>query len=202
MIQAVLFDMDGVLIDACEIHRRAFRLACHAVGVDIPREGDLEGLPTRVKLGMLGVSPAQAETIYELKQLQTANAAQAYPPDRQKMDLLAWLKEEGYLVGVYSNAIQSTVESFLISAGLISSVDAYASADLARRPKPAPDGYLDLMRHLNVEPNECLIVEDSDVGYQAAVRSGARVLRVEGPEEVTKEAICQALWGSLVETEG
>lgn len=108
-----------------------------------------------------------------------------YPPDRQKVYLLAALHGAGIRIGVYSNAVYETVRQFLYSACLQPFVEAVTTNESVIRPKPDPEGYFQLMRQFGVEPHETLIVEDSPVGLEAAFKTGAHVLSVLGPHEVT-----------------
>ena len=123
---------------------------------------------------------------------QSPAAARAYPPDRTKVYLLSALHNAGVRIGVYSNAIYDTVRAFLYASCLQPFVDSVVSGE-ATRPKPDPAGYLQLMAFFGVEPHETLIVEDSAVGLEAAYRTGAHVLEVAGPHEVTFARIRDAL---------
>lgn len=194
-IKAILFDMDGVLIDACGIHRVAFRRACAEHGVDFnaDREVALEGRPTRVKLSMLGVDVETARRVSVAKQEYTAAAAREYPPDRQKVYLLSALHGAGVRIGVYSNAVYESVRQFLYSACLQPFVEAVTTNESVSRPKPDPEGYLQLMSRFDVLPHETLIVEDSPVGLESAFKTGAHVLSVTGPHDVTFGRIREAI---------
>lgn len=194
-IKAILFDMDGVLIDACSIHRDSFRAACaeHGVVITADLERELEGRPTRVKLEMLGVDAETAHNINRAKQEYTLAAAKRYPPDREKIYLLSALHGAGIRIGVYSNAIYESVRQFLYSACLQPFVESVTTNESVNRPKPDPEGYVQLMAHFGVRPHETLIVEDSPIGLEAAFRTGAHVLAVTGPGDVTFGRVREAI---------
>lgn len=195
MIKAVLFDMDGVLIDACEIHRTTFRRACaeHGIVLEDAQEVFLEGRPTRTKLMLLGVSPDRAALINQAKQRATLEAIANYPEDRPKIQLLGYLRECQIKIGVYTNAVTATAEAFLKQAGIRQYVDCVISNENVSEPKPHPEGYQNLMRILGVSPGETLIVEDSPVGIQAAQRTGAWFMQVDSPTDVTQERMAEAI---------
>jgi beta-phosphoglucomutase-like phosphatase (HAD superfamily) len=187
--------MDGVLIDACPIHRDSFRAACaeHGTHFTEDTERELEGRPTRVKLQMLGVDPETAHNINRAKQEYTLAAAKRYPPDREKVYLLSAIHGAGIRIGVYSNAIFESVRQFLYSACLQPFVESVTTNESVNRPKPDPEGYLQLMAHFGVRPHETLIVEDSPVGLEAAFKTGAHVLTVTGPGDVTFSRVREAI---------
>lgn len=180
-IKAVVFDMDGVLVDALDIHRSCFDQACAEYGVDLTPQKlrSLDSLPTRVKLAKLGVPSQQVVAISARKQVLTHMAAKQYPEDQSRIEIMDWLVEAGYAIGVYTNSIRSTTNVFLASAGVWGHIDAIVTNEDVTKPKPDPEGYRSCMEILDVEPMETMILEDSDLGFHAAVESGAHCLQVE-----------------------
>ena len=177
-IKAILFDMDGVLVNACEIHRKAFRDAVKSVGLkDNFRDEDLEGRPTKVKLQLCGITdPATCARINEKKQELTGKAALLYPEDPERCLMLEKLTDDGFLIGCVTNSIQWTAEGFLTYSGLFFYLDLLVTNENVMLPKPDPSCYRLAMEKLGVAPHETLIVEDSRIGLEAARRSGAHVL--------------------------
>ncbi len=193
MLKAVLFDADGVLFDACELHFEALNLALEAYGFAISREEHLErynGLPTRVKLGMLseerGLPLAWHSVIEELKQRHTMGLIDSHIlPDVRKRALLRDVRGLGLRTGVCSNARRVSVERMLQAAGLRDLVDVVLGNEDVPRPKPAPDIYLLGAVQVGVPVSECAIVEDSPVGLRAAFAADPFVVvAVTSPEEV------------------
>jgi beta-phosphoglucomutase len=196
-INAVIFDMDGVLIDAREWHYEALNQALGLLGLEISRYDHLstyDGLPTRRKLEMLteerGLPRELHGFLNELKQQYTMErVAIRCRPVFQHEFALARLKADGFRLAVASNSVRDTVAAMMERANLIGYLDALISNEDVVLPKPAPDMYLLAMERLGVAPDETLIVEDNENGIKAARASGAHVMVVASPEDVTHEAI-------------
>jgi HAD superfamily hydrolase (TIGR01509 family) len=192
---AVLFDLDGVLVDAAGIHRQALREALEeAAGLSLTAEEEaaLEGLPTRVKLDRLYVwhSLRNLDAIAALKQERTALLLeQGIRPDPDKCQLVRDLAKAGYAIGVVSNAVSRSVTRMLQLADLVWPMSIILSNETVPRPKPAPDGWTIAMYELGTKPANTLIVEDSVPGIESAYASGAHVLEVAGPQDVTVEKV-------------
>jgi beta-phosphoglucomutase len=200
-IKAVIFDMDGVLIDAREWHYEALNRALGLLGLEISRYDHLstyDGLPTKKKLQMLteerGLPPELHGFLNDLKQQYTMEyVATRCRPIFQHEFALARLKADGFKLAVGSNSVRDTVTAMMERANLIGYLDTLISNEDVAVPKPAPDMYLLAMERLRVEPDETLIVEDNENGIQAARAAGAHVMVVASPEDVTHHAIVNRL---------
>ena len=127
MIKAVLFDLDGVLVDAIEWHYEALNKALSLFGHGIDRQSHLSfynGLPTKVKLDHLtkerGLPKSLHNIIYEMKQIYTTDFInKCCRPDFQKQLLFKALKKRGLKIGVCSNSIRETLQLMLKKSNLI-----------------------------------------------------------------------------------
>jgi HAD superfamily hydrolase (TIGR01509 family) len=191
MIKAIFFDMDGVLVDADRLHFAAFNDAL--VAVDAPpilwseHESIYKGLPTKQKLELLvertDFPKSSMSEAARIKQDRTIRMIrQVITPDAEKIAMLRSLGKD-FKICVCSNAKRETVEEMLKAAGLIEYCHAYFGNQDVQAPKPAPDIYLRAMQQMGVTPDTSLIVEDSDVGRQAARATGAHVVCVDNPSE-------------------
>lgn len=186
MIKAVIFDMDGVLIEAKDWHYEALNRALKLFGFEISRYDHLttyDGLPTSKKLEMLslenGLPRELHEFINEMKQAYTMEMVHAQCKPRFVHEYaLSTLKSMGYRMAVASNSIRDTVETMLQKAGLVVYMDEILSTNDIVHPKPDPEIYITAISRLGLTPQECLIVEDNDHGIKAAIASGAHVLAV------------------------
>jgi HAD superfamily hydrolase (TIGR01509 family) len=197
MIKAILFDMDGVLIDAKDWHYEALNRALEHFGYTISRESHLstfDGLPTRQKLRMLSSSRGLPEGLHDflnaLKQAYTLEISyQRCKPVFNHQYALSRLKKDGYKLAVCSNSVRQSIEAMMRLSSLSTHLDLIVSNQDVEKGKPDPEMYLKAMQSLNVEPNECLILEDNEHGIQAAVASGGHLLKIGVPDDVTYQAI-------------
>lgn len=196
-IRAVLFDLDGVLIDATEWHYEALNRALNHFGYTISRFEHLttyNGLPTQKKLEMLSVEKGLPrglhKLIWQLKQKYTTEEifVQCNPSFAKEL-MIKRLRRDGYRLGVCSNSIRASVELMLRGAGILDEFDFYLSNEDVVRSKPDPEIYLKAMEKFEVSPEQTVIIEDAGPGVQAAQRSKAHVCQVTSFEEVDYQKV-------------
>lgn len=193
MIRAVIFDMDGVLIDAREWHFVALNRALELFGYEIHRAEHLakyDGLPTSMKLEMLsseyGFPRGLHSFVNELKQMYTSEMIHVQcKPQFVHQYALSRLRADGFKLGLASNSIRETVELMMGKARLGQYLDVMLASTDVGRPKPYADVYLEAASRLEIPPNECLVVEDNEHGLAAARAAGCNVLEVIAPSDVT-----------------
>lgn len=191
--------MDGVLCELVEVHRDSFNDALAEV-CDYKVVGNefwkyYNGLPTRTKLAMLVnrgiIHPNDVEKVWSYKQDKTFIRIETnLSIDEQKIELHKFLKKKGYLLACVSNSIIKTINLALKVTGQLEYMDLVLGNEIFKdKPKPNPYCYTLAMNKLNLEKNETLIVEDSEKGIISARMSGANVLEVADPTEVTIENV-------------
>ena len=198
-MKLIIFDMDGVLIDARELHYEAMNDALRQVSPShvITRDMHLssfDGLPTSKKLKQLtdfyGLSPDLHHEIWRQKQAATVEIIRnTFRFDAQKTSMLRKLKEDGYKIAVASNSIRDTVKMMLLKTGQLEYVDFYVSNQDVKNPKPSTEMYLQCMITAEVDPVDTLIVEDSHIGRMAAKSSGASLCPVRNSSDVTYDLV-------------
>jgi HAD superfamily hydrolase (TIGR01509 family) len=198
MNKLICFDLDGVLVDSKDIHFQALNEALAEIDPKyvISREEHLrtyDGLPTSVKLEMLtkhkGLPVDKHQDVWDLKQKLTTDYFNEFEMDTQLIELLIQIKSAGIKVAVASNCIRKSVQNALYSLHLFPFIDYFVSADEVSRKKPAPDLYWQCMIQCNATPSNTLVFEDSHVGQQAALDSGAHVICVKNRLDLTAEKI-------------
>jgi beta-phosphoglucomutase len=197
MIKAVIFDMDGVLIDAKDWHYEALNRALNHFGYNINRYDHLitfDGLPTRKKLEMLtleqGLPVALHRLINELKQIYTTEIVQSRcRPTFHHEYALSSLKSQGYKIAVASNSIRDSINLMMLKSGLNRYLDYIVSNQDVSVGKPDPEIYIKALNLLQVKSHESVVVEDNEHGIAAARCAGCHVMVVKSVADVTHDKI-------------
>lgn len=196
-IKAVIFDMDGVLIEAKDWHYEALNRALDLFGYKISRYDHLvtfDGLPTRKKLEMLSIEKGLPKGLHEfinhMKQIYTMEYVYLKcKPRFNHQYALSKLKAEGYGLALASNSVRVTIDMMMEKADLAKYLDFSLSNQDVTRPKPDPEIYATAIKRFALQPEECLILEDNPNGIKAALGSGAHLLKVETVQDVTLQNI-------------
>ena len=198
MTKLIIFDLDGVLVEAKEIHYKTLNKALAEVDkkymiTEKEHLSTYDGLKTNQKLEMLtknkGLNPAHYEQIWNRKQDLTIDAISELKPNTHLIVVFKRLRDMGYKLACCSNSIRRSVLVMLSKIGLIEYMDLIISNEDVKNSKPHPEMYWKAMSMMSVLPDECLIVEDSPHGLLAASRSRANVLRVDNPSDLTFDKI-------------
>lgn len=201
MVKAILYDLDGVLVDACEWHYKALNGALLDVcGFEItPSEHEklFNGLTTKTKLAMLAmegrIAENQIETISALKQQYTQHLLDELNVDPVKIDLHTRTKGLEIISVCCTNSIRNSALLMLSKTGQLPFFDFILSNEDVKSPKPCGEVYIRAMIKLGLYPDEVLIIEDSPTGLVAARSTGARVLEVTNATEVCWDKIKEHL---------
>lgn len=194
--KAVLFDLDGVLVDACDWHYEALNRALKEFGYPAISRGDhvkkYNGLPTKVKLRLLGIDSATAEKINNAKQQHTLETIrEKAKPMLEKIELHAFLMSRGIKIACVTNSIRETALKMLEYTGQMEYISLLVTNEDVANNKPSPDCYNLAVEKLGVDRKFCVCVEDSPKGIEAAKASGiGNLWCVPGTEEVNKRNFC------------
>jgi len=200
-IKAVIFDMDGVLIDAKDWHYEALNKALNLFGMEISRYDHLvtyDGLPTKKKLDMLSIEGGLPRELHQfinqMKQQFTMEIVYSNcKPVFHHEYALSKLKNDGYKMAVCSNSIRKTIEVMMQKASLEQYFEFYVSNQDVKNGKPDPEMYNKAIKELALTPKECMIIEDNENGIKAAKASGAWVMEVDVVKDVNIHNIQQHL---------
>jgi beta-phosphoglucomutase len=194
----IIFDLDGVLVDACDWHRNALNSALIEVSnTEIRHEehySTFNGIPTKKKLEILvsqgRVKTADKDKIFNLKQKKTIEIISSLACIREeKIKLINALKNKNLNVSCFTNSIRETADLMLKKTGIFDLFDKILTNQDVSFPKPSPEGYIKTMEYFNCKPEETVIIEDSPKGIQAAKDSGAKVVIVKNPTEVNLDLL-------------
>ena len=199
MVKLIIFDLDGVLVEAKNIHFDALNKAL-GEKYEISWAEHLsryDGLKTNQKLDMLsetkGLPNELHKEIWDKKQANTLHQLKELKPNIALQSLMGRLTEEGFKIAVCSNSIRKTVLTVLSKFGIMEYMDLVISNEDVKNSKPHPEMYWKAISMMSNLPEETLIVEDSPFGLLAASRSKSHVLRVKNPTEVNIENIMNKL---------
>jgi len=201
MIKAILFDMDGVLIDAKDWHFDALNDVLDLFGMAIDYDAHLatfDGLPTRRKLEILSKSRGFPLGLHEfanrLKQNRTVEITTTKcRPVFQHRFALSRLKQDNLKLAVCSNSVRQTVELMMRLSNLLPLLDMMVSNEDVKKAKPDPEMYQYAIARFGLQPHEVLILEDNEHGIAAARASGAHLMIVGTVEDVRYDKIRAAI---------
>lgn len=196
-IKAILFDMDGVLIEAKDWHYEALNKALRIFGFEISKYEHIhafDGLPTKEKLKMISQRYYLPQVLHpfinELKQNYTMDyVRERCHPVFFHEYALSKLKAKGYKIAVCSNSIRRTIEVMMHKSGLAPYLDLIISNEDVTKSKPDPEIYEKAMQIFGVKPEECVICEDNINGIHAALSSGGNLFKVHEVSDVNYENI-------------
>ena len=199
LIKLIIFDLDGVLVEAKNIHYDALNKALGEYAISWNEHlSTYDGLKTSQKLDMLskqkGLPVDMHEGIWKAKQIHTLIMLKELVPSITLKKLMQELTSDGYMLAVASNSIRKTVITVLAKLGIIEYMDLIISNEDVLNSKPHPEMYWSAISKMKCLPEETLIVEDSPYGLLAAARSKSHILRVKNPKEVNTKSIYNKLY--------
>ena len=193
-VEAVIFDMDGTLIDSETVYMAGMQDAARILGLD---------LPISICHAMVGVPRRECNLLlqhhfgadFDLETFRGHYAASVQERMRERVpvkpgvvELLDFLADRGLPLAIATSANRETAERNLGRAGLLDRFRVVSTRDDVEHPKPAPDLYLEAAKRLGVAPERCVAFEDSSIGIAAAHAAGMRAVMVLDILPPTEEA--------------
>lgn len=194
-IKAVLFDMDGLMIDTESLSTEAFINSAKAQGYNMTKEETLKVLGfTKASIYQFWIDYFQGTNVDGKKLVDDhyeyiENVLYTVGPEKMPYveELLKYLRENNYKIAVASSSDTADIKNNLEKTKLEKYIDEIASGAEVENGKPAPDVFLLAAKRLGVDPKDCLILEDSKAGIKAGKASGAMVFMVPDMFTVDKE---------------
>jgi len=208
MFKAVIFDFDGVITDSEVLHFRAFNAVLKQYAVELTTQeyyksylgfSDVDCFKFLIHQGRLKIEeneiPAMVERKTVIFESLAKNEGQLIEGVR---DFLAVLAANDIPMGICSGALLPEIEMTLEDAGLRGHFQTIVSAEHVRNGKPHPEGMLLALKKLNenrsekIQPSQCVVIEDSNWGLQAAKAAGMHTVGVTnsyGADQLDAERI-------------
>lgn len=187
MTRAVIFDMDGVIVDSEPIHIEAEKQTLLKHGVKITTEElrtytgttaefEFNDLITKYKLN------TTAKTLFDEKEvIMFKLLEQRTEPTKGIIDLIKNLRQQGFKLGIATSGHRKLAHYYLNRLGLESFFDTIVCAEDITRSKPDPEIFLKAASRLGVDPAECVVIEDSKLGIEAAAKAGMKRIGYRNP---------------------
>jgi len=198
-----IFDMDGVLIDSYEPHKRSWQLMAAEYGLEMTdeqfaatfgkpsREIIRQVWPDRVPEEQIPAMDARKEEIF--RQL----IAEKIPEMPGAVDLIRSLKREGFKVGIGSSGPPENVRLVIEKLNLDGLLDGVVTGMDVTRGKPDPQVFLLTAERMEIEPARCVVIEDAEHGITAAKRAGMKAVGLVGTTSAERLAHADLVIDSL-----
>ena len=182
-MEAVIFDLDGLLADTEIISLKVYQELLKDFGIPFTEEtysreysGHREEENVQRFLDTYDLPWNFDQTLEKVYELEARILAKGVNLKKGAKNLLAFLQREGIPIALATSSVESRVRMILDSNGILSLFDYLVFAKDVKRSKPYPDIFLKACRDLNVLPENCLVLEDSEAGIEAAYRAGIPVI--------------------------
>ena len=206
--KAVIFDMDGVIFDTERVYLEIWKSVFEKYGYKMTKELYITVMGTGRKnviktfLENFG-DDLPIEKMYEEKdnQLFYIIENQGIPLKKGVKELFSMLKEKNYKIALATSAKRERVEKQIKDKWLKESFDAIVCGDDVEKGKPSPDIFLKAAKEIDVEPENCFVVEDSPAGIKAAFSGGMKGIHVEDLKVADEDILkyCQKSFKDLQE---
>ena len=176
----VIFDLDGVIVNTEPLNFYLWKKVCKDYGIDLDYDvykyvigSTIEYLFTLIK-DAYHVDFHGNEDVLKLynKYKDEILETEGFPKNEGVEDIVHYLKQKGYILAIASSSPQKYIELAVKFLGIEDCFDTLVSGEKVKNPKPAPDVFLKAASAINANPEECLVVEDSTKGVQAAKNAG------------------------------
>lgn len=185
MIEGILFDMDGVVVDNLPYHVDAWLLFCEKKGIPLTRETfykELNGMNSKDTFEWFFKKQMTRDEVYPLEEEKEEIYREFYAPYRKPLDgLVEFLKEirlNGIKVALATSAGQGNIDFTIDGIGLRDPFDVIVGGGEVSKGKPDPEIYVLAAQKLGVNPSNCWVIEDSLQGIKSGQSAGCKVVGI------------------------
>ena len=205
-VQAVIWDLDGVIIDSAEEHRQAWHRLAQEEGLPFS-DADFRATFGKRDDDIITIlwgqqSPERVRELADRKEAYFRDLIRkTAAPLPGAVELLRGLHEAGFLQALASSAPVANIQLISEVLGLRQYLTALVSGETVARGKPAPDIFLKAAEELGVSPARCVVIEDAVAGVQAAHAAGMRCIAVAGDRDLPGLREAELMVRSLLEVD-
>lgn len=202
-IKGVIFDMDGLMLDTEKLLMKFWIMSANEFGFDMKKEHVLgiRSLAAKYAVPKLQEIFGEGFDYFAIRkrriELMNEYIEKNGVEKKPGLDkLLNYLKTNGYKIAVATATDKPRAEKYLKSVNVLDYFDAMVCGPMVENGKPAPDIYLKATKLLNLEPSECIALEDSPNGILSAYRAGCKPIMIPDlsqPDEETSEILFKKL---------
>jgi len=195
MIKAVIFDLDGVIVDTAHYHFIAWKRLAKELGIHFTEQENeqlkgvsrMRSLEIILELGNLLLSQEEMEKLATKKNQWFVDYINAMKPDEifpNVKEMIQNIRANGIKVALASSS--KNADTVLTLLDIKNLFDVIVDGTMIRNTKPDPEIFLLAARKLNLPPSECLVFEDAEAGVEAAVAAGMKCIGVGSPQQLSK----------------
>lgn len=200
MLKAIIFDMDGVLINTEPLHFEVWKRVFQNRGIEVSYEvyKDCIGSTAKYLLELIrknyGVDFEDDDIRREAAQMKESIIKErGFPEISGVKEMLERLDSAGIQMAVASSSAEKYIQEAMKTLGIESFFQVLCSGENVKNPKPAPDVFLKAASEMNLRPEECLVIEDSTNGCLAAKNAGMKCIGFRNPDSGNQDLSTAAL---------
>ena len=215
MLKAVIFDFDGVITDSEILHLRAFNQSLAQYGIEITKNdyytmylgfNDTDCYKLLIEKGLLKMDEQQINTLMIQKKKIFEQLAKAEGKMIEGVrDFLNMLEQNNIPMAICSGSLLTEVEMVLEDARLRHLFEVVVSGEQVKKGKPEPEGFLLSLQRLNenrenpITANQCVVIEDSHWGLEAAKAAGMHTIAVTNSYDAEQLGMAEKIVNQLNE---
>jgi beta-phosphoglucomutase len=205
-LKAVIFDLDGVIVDTAKYHYLAWKRLAAGLGIDLTEEMNerLKGVSRVESLDMIlivkkiQISATEKESMANIKNNWFLEYIHAMKPDEifpGVRELMTQIRKNGKKIALASSSKNALKVLELL--GIRHEFDTVVDGNMITHTKPHPEIFLKAAANLKLAPAECVVIEDAEAGVEAAVRAGMKCVGIGSAKQLSKASLVLNRIGSL-----
>jgi len=195
MIQAVIFDLDGVIVDTAHYHFIAWKRLAKELGINFTEQENeqlkgvsrMRSLEIILELGNLRLSQEEMDRLATKKNKWFVDYINAMKPEEifpGVKEMIQKIRTIGIKIGLASSS--KNADTVLTLLNIKDLFDAIVDGTMITHTKPDPEIFLLAAKKLNLTPSHCLVFEDAEAGVEAAIAAGMKCVGVGSPQQLSK----------------